>query len=148
LQPVRFVAAVAELGSLGEEMNPWLKTCIVAAIIPAVVCAIPYLLGLTGDAHMGNSIPIFGALVCAAALAPSLLVSWCWHRWLTKKKSYGVVVLIAAVMSAVLFSLISRPMLGVWFWRVSLAIGIYPAVFCGIPLVYLWLCRKPNEKTA
>lgn len=123
-------------------MNPWLKTSILAVALSGVLCSIPFMLGGRGDAHMGNWIPVMAAGVCAAALLPSLLVSWLWHRYLSKKKSFMAAGAIAAVLTFAPFACISNPMLGGWFWIIRPGIGLFPLVFCGVPLIYFLVCRK------
>jgi hypothetical protein len=127
-------------------MNPWFKSVVVALIVSIVACAIPYVFSWKGESHLGNGGLILAAGVCVASLVPSLFLSWCWHRWVSRKKSFGAAALNAAALCLVAFSLISHPLLGIWFWKIAPVIGIFPAVFCGIPLIYLWLCRKPVEK--
>lgn len=126
-------------------MNPWLKTSILAFVLSAMLCSIPFVLGWRGDAHMGNGIPVMAAGVCAAALLPSLLVSWLWHRYLSRKKSFVAAGVIAAVLTFVLFACFSNPMLGGWFWIVWPGVGLFPLVFCGIPLIYFFVCRKKAD---
>lgn len=127
-------------------LNPWGKTSIVAVIVSVLACAIPFVLGWKGDSHLGNGGVLLVAGVCAASLAPSLFLGWCWHRWISKEKNFGATALVATILCFVAFSLISHPLLGVWFWKAAPVIGIFPAIFCGIPIAYLWLCGKPAEE--
>ncbi len=128
-------------------MNPWLKSIFLAAALLITLCALPFIVGMQGDSHIGNWGMILAALVCAASLALGLLAGWCWQRWFLriKQPSLGAVT-IAAVISFIMFSVISHPMLGEFWWRISPSLGLFPGVFCGVPLIYLLLlCRRPKE---
>ena len=93
---------------------------------------------------MGNWVGVIGATVAFGCLLPGL-VAGLWLDWKHRAEQgrvSGVSAAVAALVSLTMFCAITHPLLGVWFWRVSLWIGLYWVIYCGLPIAALRFFKK------
>ena len=81
------------------------------------------------------------------SLLPSLVAGWSWQRWISKSPRSRVSIIVVGVLSVAFFSLITRVILGEWFWQRWLWLGVFPLILCGLPIAYLIFSqqRLPNR---
>jgi hypothetical protein len=127
-------------------MNPWAKVGIAALINAGLWCAALYTVGIFNDAHMGSAVLIGTMSVCVPLLFVSLTCGWLWQRFRGRKNGgWGEAIGLTGVVFIGICVLVGRLAFGGWSWVGGSALPIFPAIFGGIPLGYLVLCRKGSS---
>ena len=133
-------------------MNPWIKTVFVG--IATVVVAFTYLFilpifitALAPDPFGEALLPLV-FLLALALQCLALFSAWIFHRCLFKKShNYIIAVLLAVSISFGTFLIFLRVTVSHW-WEPDcfMFFGFLPAIFCGIPLLYLLFCKKRDRQ--
>jgi hypothetical protein len=134
-------------------MNPWLKTVLVGGVITIAAFAYLFILpafisALKPDPFGEAILPIMFMLALGLQFL-ALFSAWASQRWMFKgTHKYIVSVLFAVLVSFGAFLVFLLSTHG-WSWSLSFYdfefFGFFPAIMCGVPLLYLIFCKKTHK---